>query len=162
MIVVGVGGNLGGEDALRRRFGDARAAIAALGSVRSAALYRTAPIGPAQPAYLNTALALTADVLPDALIATLLELEHLLGRRRAHEARWGPRPLDLDVLVWDARRIATPALEVPHPRLAERRFALAPLVDLAGEDFVVAGHGRAGDLLAAVRDQACERIAETW
>jgi 2-amino-4-hydroxy-6-hydroxymethyldihydropteridine diphosphokinase len=162
VIVVGLGGNVGGEAELIERFAAAREAIAALGDVRSARLYRSAPIGPAQAAFLNTAVGLVADVLPDALIVTLLELERLLGRDRRGEARWGPRRIDLDVLVWDDRTIATPALEVPHPRLAERRFALAPLVDLVGEAYAVPGHGAAGALLARVRDQACEAIAERW
>ena len=67
-----------------------------------------------------------------------------------------------DVLVWDDRVIRTPELEVPHPRLAERRFALQPLVDVLGEDFVIPTVGRAGDALDRVRDQAVELIADRW
>ncbi|HEU0030919.1 MAG TPA: 2-amino-4-hydroxy-6-hydroxymethyldihydropteridine diphosphokinase [Kofleriaceae bacterium] len=162
-IVVGVGGNVGTEDAIVERFRRARDAIAALGDVRSAPLYRSAAIGPDQPAFWNTALRVRiADVQPAELIATLLELERLLGRRREHEARWGPRTIDLDVLVWGARTIDTPELEVPHPRLHERRFALEPLVALLGEGFVVAGHGTAGALLERVRDQHVEQLADRW
>jgi len=100
--------------------------------------------------------------VPAQLIAALLEIEQLLGRRRQAEARWGPRPLDLDVLVWGARIIQTPDLEVPHPRLAERRFALLPLIDLVGADFTIPGAGPAGARAAAVADQACEAIAAAW
>ena len=162
-VVIGLGGNVGGEPAVVERFARARAAIAELGAVGSARLYRSAPIGPDQPWFLNTAVRVAvADAQPGELIATLLEIERLLGRRRETEARWGPRPIDLDVLVWGARIIRAPQLEVPHPRLAERRFALLPLIDLVGEDFVVPGAGPAGALARRVADQRCDEIAATW
>lgn len=168
MLVIGVGGNVGGEPAVVERFRRAREAISVLadgGRVRSAALYRSAPIGPAQPAFLNTALGLRATgVLPRELAATLAELEVLLGRDRAREVRWGPRPIDLDVLVWDGDVLRGPELEVPHPRLAQRRFALAPLVDLLGEAFEIPGAGPAGVLLARVADQdvAESELSAAW
>ena len=162
-VVIGLGGNVGTEAEILQRFGDARAALAAIGAVRSARLYRSAPLGPAQPAFLNTAVRVALDdAQPDELIGTLLELEYLLGRRREAEARWGPRPLDLDVLVWGARVVRTPSLEVPHPRLIERKFALAPLIDLVGDDFAIPGAGSAGAALRRVADQVCEDIAATW
>lgn len=161
-LVIGLGGNIGSHDEILERFHRAREAIAALGAVRSAPLYTSAPIGPDQPAFLNTALALRApDLQPRELISTLLEIERLLGRRRDAETRWGPRTLDLDVLVWDDRAFRTEDLEVPHPRLHERRFALAPLADLLGEDALVAGHSLA-HWLARVRDQHVEQLATTW
>jgi 2-amino-4-hydroxy-6-hydroxymethyldihydropteridine diphosphokinase len=166
-IIVGLGGNVGTEAEITKRFDRAREAIAALGSrgaVRSAHLYRSAPIGPDQPAFLNTAVRFIAapGTLPAELIAAVLEIEQLLGRRRAGEPRWGPRPIDLDVLIWGARIVRTAELEVPHPRLAERRFALLPLIDLTGDDFAIPGAGRAGTLARAVTDQRCEDIAERW
>lgn len=162
-VVIGIGGNVGTEAAIVARFGHARAALAALGAVRSAPLYRSAPIGPAQPAFLNTAVHIAyADGLPAELIGTLLEIERVLGRTREREARWGPRPIDLDVLVWGDRIVRTPELDVPHPRLAERKFALAPTVWLLGEDFVVPGLGPAGELLRCVAGQSCDEIAATW
>lgn len=162
-VVIGLGGNLGGEAAVADRFGHARAALAMLGPVRSAPLYRSAPIGPAQPAFLNSALRVAVDdAQPAELLATLLEIERMLGRTRALEVRWGPRPIDLDVLVWGDRVIHTAELDVPHPRLAERKFALAPLVALLGEDFGVPGLGPAGELLARVAAQSCDEIATTW
>ncbi len=166
MIVVGLGGNIGDEVEIRARFAAAREALGQLDGTRSpgsASLYRSAPVGPEQPAFLNTAVRLQAtDVQPGELIATLLEIERRLGRERDREVRWGPRPIDLDVLVWDTRVLATPELCVPHPRLCERRFALAPLVDLVGEAFEIPGVGRAGDALARVRDQVVELVAECW
>jgi 2-amino-4-hydroxy-6-hydroxymethyldihydropteridine diphosphokinase len=162
-VVIGLGGNVGDAPAIVGRFDRARAALAELGAVRSARLYRSAPLGPDQPWFLNTAVRIAlADAEPGELIATLLEIERLLGRRRETEARWGPRPIDLDVLVWGARIVRTPELEVPHPRLAERRFALLPLIDLLGDGFVVPGAGPAGALARRVADQPCDEVAAAW
>ena len=163
MIIIGLGGNLGGEAAVLSRFRRAREAFEQLGDTRAAPLYRTAPIGPAQELFLNSALRVRIpDVLPAELIATTLELERLLGRDRRGESRNGPRAIDLDVLVWGDRVIETPGLEVPHPRLAGRRFALEPLVALVGEGFEIPGLGAAGPLLARVREQPCELVSEAW
>lgn len=161
MIVLGVGGNLGTDAELRARFRAVRARFAP--AVDSAPLYRSAPIGPAQPPYLNTALAvrLVPEPSPGELLAILHDLEHAHGRTR-EGPRFGPRTLDVDVLLWDARVIATPELIVPHPRLHERHFALAPVVALLGDDHELPGHGPAGACLARVRDQAVTRIADTW
>ena len=166
-VVIGLGGNVGSEAAILERFGRARGALGALGALRTAPLYRTAPLGPAQPAFLNTAVCLAIGdgqpgELPEELIDTLLALERALGRAREREVRWGPRTIDLDVLVWGARIVRTPRLWVPHPRLAERRFALAPLVALLGDGFPVPGLGDAGSLLRAVATQACDEIAAGW
>jgi 2-amino-4-hydroxy-6-hydroxymethyldihydropteridine diphosphokinase len=162
-VVIGLGGNLGTPGEIVERFARAREALGVLGPARSAPLYRSAPLGPAQPAFLNTAVRLAlADAQPGELIATLLELERQLGRTRETSVRWGPRRIDLDVLVWGARTVRTPELWVPHPRLAERRFALAPLVALLGADFPVPGLTTAGVLLDAVAAQDCEEIAASW
>ena len=161
-IVIGLGGNVGTEAEILERFGSAREALASLGTVRSAPLYRTAPLGPTQPAFYNTAVSLAApDVQPRELIEIVLEIERMLGRDRSAETRWGPRTLDLDVLVWDDRAFRIEALEVPHPRLTERRFALAPVADLLGEDAVVAGKPLA-HWLGGVRDQEIEYLASSW
>jgi 2-amino-4-hydroxy-6-hydroxymethyldihydropteridine diphosphokinase len=163
VIIVGLGGNLGGEAAVIERFRRAREAFEQLGETRAAPLYRTTPIGPAQELFLNSALRVRIpDVLPAELIATTLEIERLLGRDRRTEARNGPRAIDLDILVWGDRVIRTPELEVPHPRLAGRRFALEPLVALVGDAFELPGLGAAGPLLARVRDQTCELVSERW
>jgi 2-amino-4-hydroxy-6-hydroxymethyldihydropteridine diphosphokinase len=153
VIVIGFGGNVDGDDAIIERFRRAREAFAGLGPVRSAALYRTAALGPAQADFLNTAVAVDFDAIAGELIATVLEIERLLGRDRRNEARWGPRKIDLDVLVWDDRVIRTPELEVPHPRLYERRFALQPLADLIAVDPA---------RLAVVADQQLELVSREW
>jgi 2-amino-4-hydroxy-6-hydroxymethyldihydropteridine diphosphokinase len=164
-VVIGLGGNVGGEPAIIERFRRAREAFAALGDVRAAPLYRTSAIGPAQAGFMNSALVVRIpdnDAQPAELIATVLELERLLGRDRTAALRFGPRVIDLDILVWGERVIRTPELELPHPRLFERRFALEPLVALLGPDFEVAGHGPAGVLLERVRAQAVELVSERW
>lgn len=160
-IVVGLGGNVGGSAKIVERFVAVKQALAFYGSVRAASIYRSAPVGGIdQPAYLNSALLLAFErVQPVELLATLQELERILGRDRATETRWGPRPIDLDILVWGERTIRTASLVVPHAQLARRRFALAPLVELVGADFVVPGAGRAGALLAAVAEQDVVEIA---
>jgi 2-amino-4-hydroxy-6-hydroxymethyldihydropteridine diphosphokinase len=160
-MVVGLGGNIGTDEQIVARFVRARESLAQLGTVRSASLYRTAAIGRAQHAFLNSAVAVAwADATPAEVISTVMEIERLAGRVRPGD-RWGPRAIDLDVLLWDAREVRTPELEVPHPRLAERRFALEPLVELLGEDTAIPGFGRAGDLLARVADQDVVRLA-SW
>jgi len=161
MIVLGLGGNLGGDEAILGRFAAVAAALASWGPVRSSRVYRTAPIGPAQPEFLNAALAVRPelDPTPAELAAFVLETERMLGRDRSTEERWGPRTIDLDVLLWDDR-VLRDELEVPHPRLGERRFALRPLADLVGEERVVPGTGRTvGALRAATADQAVEETA---
>jgi 2-amino-4-hydroxy-6-hydroxymethyldihydropteridine diphosphokinase len=159
VVVIGLGGNVGD---VRATFVRAREALAQLGPLRSAPLYRTAPIGPAQAAFSNSAVSIrVADAQPAELIATVLELERLLGRDRTREPRWGPRTIDLDVLLWGTRAIRTPELEIPHPRLGERRFVIEPLVALFGEELVVGGR-TLGELARAVSAQSVELVAETW
>lgn len=162
MIAIGLGGNVGGERAIVERFVRAREAIAQLGAIRSAPLYRTAAIGPVQAEFFNSAITVAwGDARPTEVISTVLEIERLAGRDRRGEARWGPRTIDLDVLLWDDRVIDTPELEVPHPRLVERRFALRPLVELLGSAFPLAG-STLGALEQRVATQALEEIAATW
>jgi len=161
-IAIGFGGNVGEDDAIVERFEHARGALQQLGVVRSAGLYRTAPIGPAQPQFLNTAVTLrVSDVTPAELLALLRELERLLGRDRAREVRWGPRPIDLDLLLWGTRTLRTPELELPHPRLVERKFVILPLIDLFGDELVVAGQTLAA-LRERVRAQVAEEFRTSW
>lgn len=166
-IVIGFGGNVGEPREIAERFADVRLELGALGEITAAALYRSAPIGPAQPDFFNTAIRLetrswSRGLLPEQLLARLHELETEYGRDRAVEERFGPRTLDLDILVWGSRIVATAELAIPHPRLAERKFALQPLVDVLGRDFEIPSVGRAGALLDAVSDQRVDRVAGAW
>ena len=162
VLAIGLGGNVGGEPAVRVRFVAARAAFSRLGSVRSASLYRSAPIGPEQSPFLNTVIrVVAADAQPDEVLALIREVEALLGRDRAKEVRWGPRTIDLDVLVWGTRTLRTPELEVPHPRAGDRRFVIAPMIELFGEALVLGGRSL-GELARGVDDQQLELITTSW
>ena len=124
--VVGLGSNLGD------RLGFFRAAAVALsryGEVTGAsALYESAAVGPVQPDYLNAALRFRASLAPLQLLELMLGIEREQGRVRIE--RWGPRTLDLDLLLIAGRTVDEPALRVPHPELAGRAFALLPLLDV--------------------------------
>jgi 2-amino-4-hydroxy-6-hydroxymethyldihydropteridine diphosphokinase len=161
LIVIGLGGNVG--DVLEK-FRRAREAFAQIGDVKSAPLYRTAALGPAQAPYLNSAVRVAwPDVTPAELIATVLEIEHMLGRDRRGEERWGPRTIDLDVLVWGTRIVREPGLEIPHPRLHERRFVLRPLIDLLGDQVVLPTmQDTLGALEERVMTQELEELSASW
>jgi len=91
--------------------------------------YKTAPIGPAQPDYLNGCAILEVTLTPQELLKTLLNIEDQFGRVR--QERWGPRTLDLDVLLFGDLILETPELQIPHPRMTERAFVLVPLAEIA-------------------------------
>jgi 2-amino-4-hydroxy-6-hydroxymethyldihydropteridine diphosphokinase len=116
--------------------------------IASSALYRTAPLGPpGQPDYINAVACLTTRLPPRALLEALQGIELAHGRQR-DGTRWGPRPLDLDILLYGDERIDEPGLRIPHPEMARRVFVLVPLADVAPADFVISGAGTLGDLLA--------------
>lgn len=127
-MIVGLGSNLGSREALLRAAIDGLDGLDGVAVRARSRLYVTAPVGPPQPDYLNAAVSLEVADAPTALLRRTLALEAALGRVRAE--RWGPRTLDLD-LLWAERPVRTDALTVPHPRLRERAFALAPLLDVA-------------------------------
>jgi 2-amino-4-hydroxy-6-hydroxymethyldihydropteridine diphosphokinase len=138
---VGVGANLGDRAAT------IEAAVAALPAVVAVSeLRETDPVGVAdQPRFLNGAAALDTSLSARELLDVLLAIERDLGRERRE--RWGPRTIDLDLLLYGGETIEEPGLTVPHPRLHERRFALEPLLDLDPE-LAIPGRGRVADVLA--------------
>ena len=145
-VYVGVGANLGDRQATIARAIAALAAEPAVTVLRVSTLRETAPWGPVdQPRFLNGAIEVETELPPRELLAVLLRVERDLGRVRDGE-RWGPRVLDLDVLVYGDAMVNEPGLTVPHPRLAERRFALEPLAELDA-DLVVPGAGPVRELL---------------
>jgi 2-amino-4-hydroxy-6-hydroxymethyldihydropteridine diphosphokinase len=147
---VGLGANLGDREATLRQavallHGEPGVSVLAVSSFRE-----TDPVGyEDQPRFLNAAAALETDLSPQVLLERLLEIERRLGRIREGVARFGPRTCDLDLLLYGHEAVNEPDLVVPHPRLAERRFALEPLVELDPELELPDGR-RLDDLLAAV------------
>jgi 2-amino-4-hydroxy-6-hydroxymethyldihydropteridine diphosphokinase len=105
-------------------------------------LYVTKPIGgpPGQPNYVNAAARINCDLEPSQLLRVCLSVEEGLGRLRGE--RWGPRTIDIDVLLYDHQIIDQPGLVVPHPLLRERLFALVPLSDVAPKDFTLPPDGK--------------------
>jgi len=126
---VGLGANLGPREVTLLRAVDLLAAVDGVEVVAVSQLRETDPVGIVdQPPFLNGAVAIDTSLAPRALLDVLLETERALGRVRAE--RWGPRTIDLDLLVYGDQIVDEPGLRVPHPRLAERRFVLEPLADL--------------------------------
>jgi 2-amino-4-hydroxy-6-hydroxymethyldihydropteridine diphosphokinase len=151
-VWIGLGSNLQEpERQVRAAIGE----LAALPETRLRAasrLYRTAPVGPpGQPDYVNAAARLETRLAPRALLAELHRIELAHGRRR-DGTRWGPRILDLDILIYgdEAHRRARP--DDPHPEMARRAFVLVPLADVAPPDLAVPGVGILAELL-----ERCER-----
>jgi 2-amino-4-hydroxy-6-hydroxymethyldihydropteridine diphosphokinase len=154
--IVGLGANLGDPAAQLRAAIDAIGRIADTRVVGVSSLYRTAPVGHrAQPDFFNAAVAIETALEPRVLLAALQSIERAAGRERSFKD--APRTLDLDILLYGERSIDEPGLKVPHPRLHERAFALAPLAEIA-PDAIVAGRGRAADLLGALSAQRVERL----
>jgi 2-amino-4-hydroxy-6-hydroxymethyldihydropteridine diphosphokinase len=144
---VGLGANLGDREAMLRRAIDLLAAEPGV-ELRGVSTFReTEPVGYLdQPRFVNAAVELETDLSPQDLLTRLLEVERRLGRVRGGP-RFGPRTIDLDLLLYGAETIDAPGLAVPHPRLHERRFALEPLAEL-DPDLELPGRGPIRLLLA--------------
>jgi 2-amino-4-hydroxy-6-hydroxymethyldihydropteridine diphosphokinase len=153
---VGIGANLGDAhanvlDALERL-----AWVPGVRLLRASSLYRSAPIDSSGDDYINAVAEVDTSLSARALLAALHGIEQAHGRERPY--RNAPRTLDLDLLLYGDEVIAdAPVLIVPHPRLHERAFVLAPLAELA-PSLDIPGRGRVADLLPGVADQAIERI----
>jgi 2-amino-4-hydroxy-6-hydroxymethyldihydropteridine diphosphokinase len=129
---IGLGGNLGDRRGFIAR---ALAALAAQPGIRLlavSALYETEPWGKIdQPSFLNAAARIATELPPRRLLKAAIAVERSLGRERGE--RWGPRTIDLDILLYGDRTVEEPGLTIPHPRLTERPFVLAPLADVMPE-----------------------------
>lgn len=113
-------------------------------------VYETAPVGgPSQPDFLNQVVRVETDLDPRSLLHSCLDVESALGRDRRHEVRWGPRPIDIDLLTYESAIVNEPDLIVPHPRLAQRAFVLVPLVEI-DPDLWVPGLGTPLGMLRAL------------
>lgn len=156
-VYIGIGSNL------ERPLDQVNTALTALkslaveGAVVASSLYRTKPVGPGdQPYYINAVAGFLTVLLPYDLLSALLTMEKLQGRIRQGE-QWGPRTLDLDLLLYGDIFINDENLQVPHPRIKDRMFVLAPLADIAPE-LLISGQGMVKDLLARHDRSGVEKI----
>lgn len=147
---VGLGANLGDREQMLRRAVDELGRLPATDVRAISSLRDTAPVGFVdQPRFLNGAVELETALSARGLLDELLGIERRLGRDRTQAPPQGPRPIDLDLLLYGAEEIDEPGLEVPHPRLHERRFALEPLFDL-DPGLLIPGRGPVQALLAGL------------
>ena len=153
---VGLGGNIG---EVRQTLHSALAALGGIPGtylVRASSLWRTAPVGHSdQPDFINAVAALDSTLAPQALLDALLALEQRFGRKRSFAN--APRTLDLDLLLHGSAIVSEPCLALPHTRMHERAFVLAPLIEI-DPDCIIPGHGRAADCLARITGQPIEKL----
>ncbi len=147
-LLLGLGGNLGD---VATTFASAAAALAREhGGLAASSLWRTAPIGSPQAEYLNAALLVDVKAPIQAILATCQRLEASAGRDRAREGRWGPRSLDIDLLMVPGLVVESHRLTLPHPRLDTRRFALLPACELVPDWAHPRRHRSLGELLGTL------------
>ena len=145
---VGLGANLGNREEMLQHAIALLSAADGVEVLAVAELRETDPVGVVdQPPFLNGAAAVDTTLSARELLDTLLAIERSLGRVRAE--RWGPRTIDLDLLLYGDEIVDEPGLRVPHPHLHERRFALEPLAELDPE-LAIPGRARVSDALAAL------------
>jgi 2-amino-4-hydroxy-6-hydroxymethyldihydropteridine diphosphokinase len=148
LAYVGIGANLGPREESLRRAVELLGRADGVEVIGVSELRETDPVGVIdQPPFLNGAVAIETMLPARALLDLLLEIERSLGRVRGE--RWGPRVVDLDLLVYGIEVLDEPGLHVPHPRLHERRFALEPLAEMNPE-LEIPGRGTVSALLAAL------------
>jgi 2-amino-4-hydroxy-6-hydroxymethyldihydropteridine diphosphokinase len=158
---VGLGSNLADPQQQVRRALAALAALPATRLIAASALYVTAPVGPLdQPDYVNAAARLDTRLPPLDLLAALLACEAAQGRHR-DGTRWGPRTLDLDLLLHGEAELDLPGLRLPHPEICRRPFVLIPLADVAPPGLHIPGQGTLKDLLDACPSAGVRRLAST-
>ena len=155
---VGLGGNLGEVAASLRAATEVLAHLPATRLLRASRLYRTPAWGlEQQPDFINGVVALETGLAPQALLEALLRIEREFGRERDGGLRWGPRSLDLDLLLHGDAILDEPGLHLPHPHMHERAFVLVPLLEIAA-DILIPGQGSARDALSRLETSAIQAI----
>ena len=145
---IALGSNLGTPAQQLQSACDAMATEAQLQIIAGSSVFRSAAVGPGeQPDYLNAVVAIATSLSAEGLLDRLQAIEQAQGRERS--VRWGPRTLDLDLLLYGDQQICSPRLQVPHPAMAQRHFVLYPLAELCAADCVLPS----GETLAALLAQ---------
>ena len=157
-MFLGLGSNLGDRHDMLRQVRRRLAALPETRLTRASGLYETAPVGgPRQDDYLNQVVELQTVLSPRELLMIIGRIEGSLGRERL--VRWGPRSIDVDILWYDGSSVAEADLEVPHPRMEERRFVLEPLAELA-PDLVLPSGNTVREALSRIGDQSVTRLED--
>ena len=157
-VYVGVGGNVGDVETTLMEAMWALDSLPQTSIRAQSRLYRTPPWGNTdQPPFLNAVVELQTRLAPRVLLNLLLDIETRFGRNRDEGEKWGPRELDLDLLVFGDEQLDEPGMHLPHPHLHERAFVLVPLAEIA-PDLEIAGVGKVSELLRAVDAGGIEAI----
>lgn len=160
LVYIGMGSNIGDREGALLSAVQWLSRIDGARVLRKSSVYESAPIGPPQPRYLNAAIEIECALAPTQLLAILQQIEKEMGRTRS--THWGPRPIDLDILLWGERVLAEENLQIPHPGLHERRFALEPLCELnPGALHPIFGQ-TIGELLSKVQAQEVVKLGSPW
>ncbi|WP_339880409.1 2-amino-4-hydroxy-6-hydroxymethyldihydropteridine diphosphokinase [Pseudidiomarina gelatinasegens] len=131
-VYIGLGANLGNPEQTLKEAIFELSGLSQFARLRASSLYASKPMGPAeQPDYVNAVVCAETDLAPLAVLDLLQAIEHQFGRQRS--LRWGPRTLDLDLLLYGNETISLPRLTIPHPGLTERDFVVVPLAELNSE-----------------------------
>jgi 2-amino-4-hydroxy-6-hydroxymethyldihydropteridine diphosphokinase len=157
MTYIGIGSNLDNPVVQVQEAIEELGAIPDSILIARSSLYSSKPMGSAgQPDYVNAVVAIDTVLSPQALLQVLQSIEQRRGRERTGE-KWGPRVLDLDLLLYGGRLIKTVDLTVPHPGLHERDFVLVPLGEIAG-DISIPGHGRLSTLISGCENHSLRKL----
>jgi 2-amino-4-hydroxy-6-hydroxymethyldihydropteridine diphosphokinase len=156
-VYLGLGTNKGERESNLRRAVDLIEELPTVKLVATSAIYETAPWGyTEQNDFLNMCLKIRTDLAPKKLLAKLQQIEEKLGRIR--EERWGPRVIDIDILIYDNLQVETAQLTIPHPRIEERSFVLIPLQEL--EPDLVLNGSKIDHYLAQIEGQQVSYYSE--
>jgi len=161
IVYIALGGNLDDPADHVRRACQELGALPQTHCLQYSRLYQSTPHGPTdQPDYINAVAELETTLPPDALLSMLQSLEKMHGRVRTGE-HWGPRPLDLDILLYGDQQIDGPDLQIPHPYMAKRPFVLYPLAELV-PDLNIPGYGVLSDLLQSCSAEGLEPLNDLY